>query len=237
MLLDELIKEQDWQSLNGVQNKVDAVLHYLNSAFWISEKYWLLKDMPTLVYFDRAYLRERASVVGEVAAVSRGLNEQPRQLTDRFLSLLGRLTLDRATFDESAVNNLMCFFGKPYEARYNGEQIMELGFLPHSCTSFAILAFDILSRLGVQNDVVTVFVDEKKEGDHSVLRYVLEDGNIKKCDPKWQKHPRFFKDRPEEFRRFVNDPAYFAHGVRMEDNKPLQYKGDKIVIRSSAPAI
>ncbi len=237
MLLDDPVKEQDWQSVNGIQNKVDAVLQYLNSAFWISEKSWLLKDMHTLVYFDRDYLRGRASVVGEVAAVCRGSSDSPHDLTDRFLFLLGGLTLDKSTFDESAVEGLMGFFGKPFEAQYTGEQILELGFLPHSCTSFAILAFDILSRLGVKSDVVTVFVDEKKAGDHSVMRYMLEDGSMKKCDPKWQKHTLFFKDRPEELRKFVDDPTYFVHGVRIEGNEPLQYKGDKIIIRSNMPAL
>jgi len=171
------------------------------------------------------------------AARSRG-EENPdlESLRDRFCQELSTQKPNGGFF--------FSYFGDPKQASYGGQEIIDLGIFPHSCTSYCILAQDLLADAGIHSELVSMLFNNTN-GGHSVLRYQLEDSSWRRCDPKWQKrldddHERiFFRHNPELLKEFTEEKRPLLHGGHLkkdengkvvydpETNRPIQMEYEK----------
>ena len=104
------------------------------------------------------------------------------------------------------------WFGETKAPRYDGNDILELGFMPYSSRSFAIMAFDMLEAAEIPSQIRHMRSKTVSKG-HSVVMY--EHNGVARCDPKWQKHPDFLADFSQEERlKFYRDPTFLAHPTR-----------------------
>ncbi len=128
-----------------------------------------------------------------------------------------------------AASGIIYFFGNaPFIC--SGNDIIDLTFLPqgfvHGFVSLAILAHDLLERLNVRSEVIMMDgIEDYMIGSgqypdqiRAVLRYQLEDGTVKKCDPLCHFHPNFVNAGWLK-ERFIDDPGYFVDVVAIRKYK------------------
>ncbi len=211
------------------QEIVDFILQNLFDNFWIKDREGNLRDFSFAEIMKNKFedhgpefLRANSNKIAEIAYRHR--------MNDKLADLEKELKYIIDNWPKTWYKGFL-FFTKDYTAK----DILDLGFLPQSCTSFSIYAFDLLKLLGVKELKIERFYHpsraEAKKGKgsiHSVLVYNdKEEGRLKRCDPKWQKHPDFFKRFPEYGEGFLNidDPRRFVHGKSKET--PLWYTEPK----------
>jgi len=94
-----------------------------------------------------------------------------------------------------------------FGGNYDTNDILELGFLPHSCTSACYIAFDLLDGCYVKVRILRGDLEGTEQdiprknkyafnlNTHSVIEYYDDkEGKLIKFDSKWGAHPQFFKD-------------------------------------------
>lgn len=242
---------------SNAESILDGVLTFLNEEFYLRDESGkvIWKDVGKdgkselkplhrtyeLLRFEEynpfiAELESSAERLRRVIEISaRCRDEQPPDVSGQNLENLVKI------FKESRRALTKGYFGgrrvlKDGRIPYDGNDILFIDFLPQSCTSFCMLAYDLLAKLGVKSQIVGL--PEPEQYRHSIIRYVGSDGKIRKCDPKWQKLPEFFYSFPEERKRFVEDPNYFAHGCKTETGadgkeRPLIYNSIKARVVAS----
>lgn len=222
MPIEDIIKEKGLRSPHlTIQEKVDTVLDYLWDIFWINKD--TTPEDKRFVLYAQTHpdsIKDDIDTIVTIAAKIRSakscdLAESKREL-ESYLNQLPPLSKEKASFSKGeaeAVKGMDRYFGNPGRSQYSGDDILQLGFLPHSCTSFSILAGDILKKVGVTCYVVRL-EKQRTRIAHTILVYQIEDGRWLKCDPKWQRHPKFFRNAPELRKRFVTDPYCWIHGIQ-----------------------
>ena len=113
------------------------------------------------------------------------------------------------------------YFGKPANTLYTGQDILNLGFLPHGCTANCILAYDLLKLAGINCQVMYMTLTGRKNG-HTIIRYENSNKQWRRCDPSWEKRiadggPVFFKHNPHLREEFASERRPFLHGARNYD--------------------
>jgi hypothetical protein len=122
------------------------------------------------------------------------------------------------------------YFDAP--VNYDARDILDLGMMPQSCTSYAILAHDLLKLGGINSQVIDMFCQNNESDRHSVLRYQREDGSWRRCDPNWQKRldkdgkPAFFKYHPELKEDFCSELTRFVYGGEFDEGTLSRMKKD-----------
>ena len=139
---------------------------------------------------------------------------------------------------------------------YSGHDILKLGFFPQSCTSYSILAHDLLKHIEIPNCIVQMLFKESthenlKRGygsqlgdlklDHVIIEYKNSQGRPIRCDPKWQERTDesgkiFFRRNPQLRDAFVNGERLLHGGVGYVNNEgvftQLEYDPPPKIIRS-----
>jgi hypothetical protein len=194
MKLQEVATNLELSNPNlSIEQRVDRMLVYLaKDVSSFPEHISLVKG--------KAIPPEKFELIVRVAAKARG------EKNPDFASLLRQFKED---IERNKIGNLIHCFGEPRTTRYDGQDILDLEMLPHSCTSYAILAYDILRVAGINSEV---FYMTKLGMGHSVLRYQTENGIWRRCDPKWQKRPVFFRENPHLFEEFASERKPLLHG-------------------------
>src|SRR3989338_10206059 len=109
-----------------------------------------------------------------------------------------------------------------FGGNYDTNDILELGFLPHTCTSACYIAFDLLNVCDVKVRMLRGDVEGSKPdiprkskyafnlNTHSIIEYFdKEKRKLIKFDPKWGAHPQFFKDNTGKLIRDVYNKFRF----------------------------
>lgn len=168
----------------SVQANLDLLLPYM--AGHIRSKYPELSTIDTSS-FDKRLMEEtikRAS--GPPGSLERALKNNEK-----------RVDVD---------GKLQPLFDWPIHAAYDAEDILALGYLPHSCTSYALLAKGLLDVVEAQSRVIFLY-DEASRRSHSIIETA-----IGLRDPKWHCKEEYRKADPLMRRRFEN--GEFIHVVR-----------------------
>jgi hypothetical protein len=222
------------------QEIVDFVIQNLFDMYWRSDKEGELTDFSFRRIMDnrfesytRQMIKSNSESIVKIASRYRG-DVSLEELKKEFDYMVENWDV---FIDETKSHKIKReLFYKAYNfftQNYGAKDIIDLGFLPQSCTSFSIYAFDVMKLLGVQKlRVEQLKAKVEGGGRHSVLIYYdNEKRKMQRCDPKWQKHPVFFREFPECREHFINiaDPNNFVHGE--SEKKPLWYEGPIEIIR------
>lgn len=165
-----------------------------------------MADWPGTQADEKRFLEARKSIIVAKAAFCRGVKDPDYKKLEN-------------DFYNDVFNMGIRYFGDPkelklMEPKYSGDELLEMGLVPQSCVSFAVLAYDILKVMEIPNNAV--LLRDPKKPIHAFVIYISSNGRPIKCDPKWQKFPEFFKEFPEERPRFEADPEYYVHGIYTE---------------------
>lgn len=196
-------------SLGSVEEKADRVLDFTGT-----EARMFLPEFISLIITGELGGREVSGIV-ELAAKSRGDSSDREKLVLEFNRELKKVQKAIKTAERFNLDYFSKFFRNQGWANYSGNDILSLRLLPGSCTSYAVLGQDLLKSAGVNSEVMYM-TSRRLRGGHSVLRYELENGVWRKCDPKWQKRRDdkglvFFRGNPALEEEFASGRA-LVHG-------------------------
>jgi hypothetical protein len=199
----------------AIDKRVDALLTYL--AHEVKDNF---PEFLKLAQSDHVP-EDKINLLVRVSAKARGIpyiDDNLKKLTESFYKAI--IEVRGGNFDNYP-------FGSPDDTKCDGQDILDLEILPHSCHSYCILARDLLGFSGIVSEIRNMKQHSNPIG-HAVLRYRREDGSWRRCDPKWQKREVegeivFFKQFPELYEEFASERRPLLHGAKVKDGKQLEY--------------
>lgn len=180
MNVQQLVEELGLQKMKTTSKKVEKILDYFWKTYNTHNPH---RDYREFVTWEEKgqrekYLKEKRGLILKIGAKSWG----KKKVTLAELRKFG--------------------FG----GNYDTNDTLALGFLPHTCTSASYIAFDLLDACGIKvrvirGDLEGTLLDIPRKSkyafnlnNHTVVEY-SDNGEWRKFDPKWEQHPRFFRDK------------------------------------------
>ncbi|MFC1696796.1 hypothetical protein ACFL1H_00535 [Nanoarchaeota archaeon] len=232
--IDLLIEELNLKD-HKLYKKIDIILDYLYDNFWFEGKekdksfYNYVKLEPNFILNH-----PKLDKIIEIASNNR---KNDKEIMKQFFKREEDLEFDKLKEeliycinnrenDKEADMKLMLYFGNK-TADYSGDDILELGFMPQSCISFSLFAYELMTKTGEEAKLIVMEADKFV---HGILAYKDNLYNHWfKCDPKWQKHDKFTSKPKELIDKFIKDP-YFYVNVKAADKDGKCYEYEKVNI-------